>query len=262
MTGIRSIVAVTALGLILLVFKRSAFKLRNPRKDIPFILVFGLFGQAAMSYTYLEAIAHNPVGIAILMHYLAPVFSLFIGIIFLRHKPRLMAFAGVACAVVGCALVVGITSPAGLAVTPVGFAWGMSAAFFFSLYAVMGQRAKDKIDPVTLLFYGLLVSTVLWLIVAGPKAIFTPIFTPETSLAVLGVGLFSTLLPFFAFLTALRSIPAVNAGITAMAEPILAVIGGAVLFAESITLSFIVGGVFIIGAIVLIQVSDAWSTRP
>ena len=258
MTGIRSIIAVSFLGLLLLIFKRDAFRLENPRKDIPFLIVFGIFGQAAMSYTYLEAIAHNPVGTAILLQYLAPVFSLAIGVVFLRHKPRLMAVGGVVLAVVGCALVVGIVNPAGLQVSPIGLAWGLSTAFFFSLYTVMGAQVKERFSAFTLLFYGLSVSTVLWLVVAGPSAVFTPIFSAETTLPLLGIGIFTTLLPFAAFLMAVRYIPAVNAGITAMAEPILAVIGGALIFGDLITGSFLAGGVLILIAIATIQISDAW----
>ena len=259
MTGIRSIVAVTFLGILLLLFNRSAFKISNPRKDIPFLLLFGIFGQAAMSFTYLQAIAHNPVSLAILMHYLAPVCSLIIGVLFLRHKPKLLAVGGVVLALIGCALVVGIVSPAGINVTSLGFAWGMASAFFFSLYAVMGAQVKERFSAFTLLFYGLLISTVIWLIVAGPSAVLTPIFTPETTLPLLAVGTFSTLLPFAAFLLALRYIPAVNAGITAMAEPILGVIGGTLIFSELITGSFILGGILILIAIAAIQISDAWS---
>ena len=259
MTGIRSIIAVFFLGVLLLIFKRDAFRLENPRKDIPFLIVFGIFGQAAMSYTYLVAIAHNPVGTAILLQYLAPVFSLVIGVVFLRHKPRLMAAGGVVLAVVGCALVVGIVNPAGLQVSPVGLAWGLATAFFFSLYTVMGAQVKERFSAFTLLFYGLSVATILWLVVAGPSAVLTPIFTAETTLPLLGIGTFTTLLPFAAFLMAVRYIPAVNAGITAMAEPILAVIGGAIIFGDLITGSFVAGGVLILIAIATIQISDAWN---
>jgi len=259
MTGIRSIVAVVVLGVLLALFRRQDFRLAHPRHDIPFLIIFGVFGQAAMSYTYLQAIAHNPVGIAILLHYLAPVVSLFIGIVFLRNKPKALAIGGVLLAVIGCALVVGIVNPAGIQVTAIGFAWGIAAAVFFSLYAVMGSQAKERFSAFTLLFYGLLVSTILWLIVAGPVAVVTPIITPETTLPLLAVGTIATLLPFAAFLLAVRYIPAVNAGITAMAEPILAVIGGAVLFGDLITGSFVAGGVLVLLAIAAIQISDAWS---
>ena len=259
MTGIRSIIAVFFLGVLLLIFKRDAFRLENPRKDIPFLIVFGIFGQAAMYYTYLEAIAHNPVGTAILLQYLAPVFSLAIGVVFLRHKPKLMAVGGVVLAIIGCALVVGIVNPAGLQVTTIGLAWGLATAFFFSLYTVMGAQVKERFSAFTLLFYGLSVSTVLWLVVAGPSAVLTPIFTAETTLPLLGIGTFTTLLPFAAFLMAVRYIPAVNAGITAMAEPILAVIGGAIIFGDLITSSFVAGGILILIAIATIQISDAWS---
>ena len=258
MTGIRSIIAVTVLGILLLIFKRDAFKIYHPRRDIPFLILFGIFGQAAMSFTYLQAIAHNPVSLAILMHYLAPVVSLIIGVVFLRQRPKLLAIGGVVMAMIGCALVVGLINPAGVKVTSLGFLWGMASALFFSLYAVMGGQVKDRFGLFTLLFYGLAVSTIVWLVIAGPAAVLGPIFASETALALVGVGTLSTLMPFAAFLTALRYIPAVNAGITAMAEPIIGVIGGALLFSELITGNFIIGGILILFAIAAIQISDAW----
>ena len=259
MTAVRSMVAAVVLGVVLLATKRRAFKLRKPVRDIPFLLLFGVFAQSGMQYTYLQAIAHNKVGVAILLEYLAPVFTLLLGLVLFRHKPKLMAVVGVTVALIGCALVVGVANPSGLTVTPLGLAWGIASAFFFSLYTVVGSRTHGRFSSLTLLFYGMAVSALFWTFMSGPAAIIAPFMRAETLLPVLLIGSVSTLLPFGAFLMALRYIPAVNAGITAMAEPVLAAIGGAVFFAEALTPSFILGGLLILAAIAVIQISDAWS---
>jgi drug/metabolite transporter (DMT)-like permease len=256
MTGLRSLIAATVLGCTLLLVKRSAFRLASPKRDVPFLLLFGVCAQAGMQFTYFQAIATNGVGTAVLLEYLAPVFSLAIGIIFLRHRVRWALLVGVALALLGCALVVGVANPQGMQVTRTGLFWGVISAFFYSLYTVLGSQVRDRFEPMTLLFYGMLVSALTWLLVLGPARVLAPLQSSTTAATVVALAIVATLVPFGAFLMALRYIPAVNAGITAMAEPVLASVGGAVFFAEALSISFVGGGLLILGAIAVIQLAD------
>ena len=259
MTAARSLVAGLVLGVILILANREAFCLKEPRRDIPFILFFGVAAQSGMQFTYLMSISLNAIGVAILLEYLAPVFSLLFALVFFRQRPKLMALVGIAVTIVGCALVVGVADPSGICVSLPGFVWGIASAFFFSLYTVLGERVKHRFSSATLIFYGMIITAVTWITIMGPSRVAAPFLRPETMLPILAVGVLSTLLPFGAFLMALRYIPPVNAGITATIEPVLAAIGGAVLFAEALTGGFIIGGILILAAIAIIQISDAWS---
>jgi drug/metabolite transporter (DMT)-like permease len=66
----------------------------------------------------------------------------------------------------------------------------------------------------------------------------------------------STIVPFAAFLTALRHIAPTNATVTSTVEPVIAGVGAYALFGESFSASQVLGGLMVIAAIVVVQLSD------
>ena len=90
----------------------------------------------------------------------------------------------------------------------------------------------------------------------GPARVFAPLAAPRTALPILALAAFSTVLPFGAFLVALRTIDATRASVTAMLEPVAAGIGAAVFFGQPLTQNLIIGGLIIIGAITFIQLAE------
>ena len=71
--------------------------------------------------------------------------------------------------------------------------------------------------------------------VLGPAAVLGVFADPATAWAVLFMAVVSTVVPFAAFLTALKYIAPTNATVTSTVEPFLAAIGAFLLFGESLT---------------------------
>jgi drug/metabolite transporter (DMT)-like permease len=260
LSGARALLAFVATLAYLLVFDRKQLKVA-PR-DLWFLAGFGIFGLAMVHFTYFQTIQLTNVATAILLEYLAPILVLIVSVLFLGEVFTWTLPAGVALSIAGAALVVGAVGGPGLVVSPAGIAWGLASAFFFALYTLLGKYAAPRWSPWTLLVYGLGFATVFWVIVMrGPGQMLAIVSQPVGLAAVGYVAVFSTVLPFGAFLYALRYIDATKASITATLEPAVAGMLAFFLLGESFSWTQMLGAVFVLGAIMVVQLPALVSAR-
>jgi drug/metabolite transporter (DMT)-like permease len=255
LSGARAVIAFAMVLVYLVTFRRGDLRIA-PRRDLPFLVAFGVLGLAMVHLTYFMAIERTNVPTAILLEYLAPILVLIVSVLFLGERFTWALPAGVVLSVVGCALVVGAIGSGGLRVSPSGIAWGLASAVFFAGYTVMGKYAVPRFSPWTLLFYGLGSAAVFWLVVLGGPAPMLRLLADPTRLAVVTViSLVSTVVPFSAFLHALQYIDATKASITATLEPVLA--GIATLFIpamyQPMSLLQVFGASLVLAAVVVVQ---------
>jgi len=254
LSGGRALSAFLLLFAYLAVADRGALRVR--RSDLPFLGVFGVIGLAGVHFTYFMTISLTNVATAILLEYLAPVIVLLVGVLFMGHRFTWALPAGVALSVTGCALVVGAIGGDGLVVSPQGIAWGLASAAFFAFYSLMGGVAAARYSPYTTLVYGLGFAALFWLIALGPGRVVALFGQLGTALAVLSMAVLSTIIPFGAFLAALRLIAPTNATVTSTIEPVIAGIGAYFLFGESLSPTQLIGGVLVIAAILVVQLPE------
>jgi drug/metabolite transporter (DMT)-like permease len=255
LSAARAWIAAVVLLAGLLVFARH--DLRVSGRDVPFLVAFGIAGQALLHLAYYEAIERAGVATAILLEYLAPVLVLTVSVVFLSQRLSWSLPAGVALAVSGCALVVGLPQRGELAVPLDGVLWGLLSAVLFATYMLLGQIGAPRMSSWTLLAYGLLVAAVFWTVVTGPSTIVETLADPGRLAAVAYVAVVSTVVPFGLFLLALRHIDATRAGVAATLEPVLAGVGAWVWLGESLGPWQLAGAVLVIVAIVLVQLPGA-----
>lgn len=131
---------------------------------------FGLLGVAGVQAFYFASISRIPVGVALLVEYLAP--ALVLGWVrFVQRRPVTRAAAlGVVLAVGGLACVVEVWS--GLGFDALGLALALAAACCQVGYFVLSDQGSDSgddtPDPLGVIAYGLLVGAVVLTAVARP----------------------------------------------------------------------------------------------
>lgn len=131
---------------------------------------FGLLAVAGVQACYFAAISRIPVGVALLIEYLAP--ALVLGWVrFVQRRPVTRAAAlGVVLAVGGLACVVEVW--AGLSVDLVGLLLALAAACCQVGYFVLSDQGSDAgdraPDPLGVIAYGLLVGALVLTVVARP----------------------------------------------------------------------------------------------
>jgi drug/metabolite transporter (DMT)-like permease len=254
LSGARAVLAALMLFAYLGAFRRRDLKIAA--RDLPFLAAFGVFGLAAVHFTYFATIRLTNVPTAILLEYLAPILVLGVSVALLGERLTWALPVGVALSVTGCALMVGAIGGDGLSISPAGLGWGLTSAVFFALYTVLGKYATSRFSPWTLLTYGLGFAALFWLVwLRGPAPIIAVLSEPTRFGAVTAMSLVSTIVPFGAFLTALHYIDATKASITATLEPVLAGVGTYLIPAlyAPLTVVQLAGGALVLSAVVVAQ---------
>ena len=150
LTQIRSTGAAVGFLIFLLLFARSTF--RADRRELLFLVVFGITGVGLVQLLYFIAIDHLPVGIALLIQFLGPLFvALFARLVYHEHIRRRIWVALVLC-IAGLSVVVEFW--AGIAFSTIGITAALAAAFALAAYILMAERERKHRDPISLSFYG------------------------------------------------------------------------------------------------------------
>ncbi len=250
-------VTVALLALAPLLAWRQPVLLRTSRSSLPVLAAFGVC-VAAVNFAYYLAIDHLPVGVAISLQYTAPVLLLGFTAVVARRPPGLLAWAAGALTLAGAVLVSQALEGAAGA-DAAGLAAGLASAVLFAAYLLLAERAgRLGVPPATVLLWGFVAAVAVWS-VAAPwwSWPFARLAEPRVALAVLGVGLVGTLLPFFLAVDAVRHIPAATAGIAATSEPVFAAALAWLLLGQHLDAGQLAGGLLVVAGVALAQVAGA-----
>ncbi|MFD1695707.1 DMT family transporter [Roseibium aestuarii] len=208
---------------------------------IPFSLLF--LGQTAISAS-----------LASILNATTPIFAFLVAALWLGHEPvRLHRIAGVLVGLGGIAVLLS-SSLTGLAHDPV---WAqlacLGAAVSYGLSASWGRRFRGM-PPLVTATGQMTASTVIMAPVALISGLsWTPLETSLTAWGcVLALALIATAFAYLLFFRVLASAGATNASVVTMIVPAVAVILGALLLGESLTLTQTGGlGLLLAGLVVL-----------
>jgi drug/metabolite transporter (DMT)-like permease len=239
-----------------------------PRRRPALITGFGLLAVAGVQACYFAAISRVPVGVALLVEYLAP--ALVLGWVrFVQRRPVSRAAAlGVVLAAGGLACVVEVWS--GLGFDAIGLLFALGAACcqvgYFVLSDQGGEAGAEAPDPLGVIAYGLLVGAAVLTAVARPW---------EMDWAVLGGGvsmngssvpawvllgwivLIATVLAYVTGVVSVRRLSPPVAGVVACLEAVIATVLAWVLLGERLSAPQVAGG-----AVVLLGAFIAQSATP
>ncbi|MFY0408503.1 EamA family transporter [Solicola sp. PLA-1-18] len=244
-----------------LAVRRSA--LRPPSlRALPAFCLLGVVGIAGVQWTYNVAIDRVPVGIALLLEYLAPVLVV-LWVRFVRGEAvRRRMWLAVGLCLVGLAVVGRVWQ--GLAFDGVGVLAGLGAAVCFATYFLAGERGVGQDDPLRVILWGFALAAVAMNLVS-------PVWTVDglgTSASLLGsldglraplwallvwVVLLGTVAPFFLSLAALQHLPSTIVTLVATLEPVGATVLGWAWFGEALTAAQVVGVLLVVGGICVAQ---------
>ena len=136
---------------------------------------------------------------------------------------------------------------------PTGIALALVAALAYALYIpLIGHFQQRLSGPTTAVYAACGAAVILCVIDLLDGRLTLAIPTPAWT-AIGGLALWSTAMPFIAFLRGLRGLGPVRTAIVSTVEPFWTAILGAVMLSQAVSLSTLVGGVLIAGAVVLLQ---------
>jgi drug/metabolite transporter (DMT)-like permease len=230
---------------------------------------FGLLAVAGVQAFYFASIARIPVGVALLVEYLAP--ALVLGWVrFVQRRPVTRAAAvGVVLAVGGLACVVEVWS--GLSFDVLGLLLALGAACCQVGYFVLSDQGSEAgeaaPDPLGVIAYGLLVGAAVLTVVARPWGMEWAVLggtvrmdgAPVAAWLLLAwVVLIATVLAYVTGVVAVRRLSPQVAGVVACLEAVVATVLAWVLLGERLAAPQVVGGVgVLVGAFVAQRSGEA-----
>jgi DME family drug/metabolite transporter len=217
--------------------------LRVPR---PAVLALGLL-LAAHWATYFGAIKETSVASANVITYANPILMAFIAPWLLGERVGPVTVAALGVSVVGI-VVIGVLGPTGGsgAVRPLGLGLAGASAISYAFLITCLKRWGAGTEPVRLVLWQAIVAAV----VLSPFAVTADHggLDARDWLYLLLLGVVLTGLSGLVYVSALRSVPATDAGILAYMEPVSAALLAVALIGEQMTWAIALGGALIVAA--------------
>ena len=233
------------------------------RRSAGKVAAYGLIAVAGCQFFYFNAIARMPVGVALLLEYLAVV--LVVGWLWLRHgqRPRRLTVGGGVVAIAGLVMVLNIGGRAHI--NPLGVMWGLLAAVGLATYFVLSAADEDPLPPIVMAWAAMCLGAAALAVVGWTGLM------PVTAIAgdvhflghrvswivpVLGLALLASVFGYVAGIGAARRLGAKLASFIGLAEVLFAILFAWLLLGQLPSPVQFLGGAFILAGVTLVRVDE------
>ena len=236
-------------------------RLRISSADLLQLLLIGILGVAASNYFYYLAIQKTNVATAIILQYTAPIWVLLYTVARGLQRPTPQRVAAVGLAVAGIALVIGLFGSGGLRLNMIGIFAALLAAFSFAFYNLGGHDILARHDRWTVLLYTTCSASLFWVLVNPPWKVAAAHYSGDQWLFLLLFSLISVLAPFSFYFAGLQHLEPTRAIVVSCLEPVFSIVIAAVALGEVMRVLQVVGIVFVLAAIIVVQLPDRKSPK-
>lgn len=214
------------------------------------LAVFGAVSVGLFYVALIKAIELGGISLAWILLYTAPGWVAVGAVVILREHVDRLRGALVAVTIAGVTLVA-VGGGSGVKISAASMGWGLTAGLSYASWYIAGKRMLGRYAPVT-------IST--WTLLSG-AAVLAPLvgwpgYPIRAWLLLAGLAAVSTYLPVLAYYTGLQRVAAARAAIVATIEPVGALVIGAAIGAERLTV------VAAMGALLVLVAAAVASTRP
>ncbi len=254
MTAVRGAVSAVGMMAYVLLKDRSLFRVQ------PKALLLFAAGGVSMYLTalcYYISMQASSIATAVVLMYTAPVLVMIYSVLFLGERftrAKGLALFGM---IIGCVLVSGIVGDAQF--NAKGIFFGILSGISYSAYNIFTKiQMRQNNNPVSASLYCFIFMAVVACSFGNISGIVSNVAQNpvETLPLVLGLGIFTCLMPYFLYTKAMEKL---SAGITAslgIVEPMAATVYSVVLFREGMSVYAAIGLVCILGSALLLSQSE------
>jgi drug/metabolite transporter (DMT)-like permease len=233
------------------------------RANAATVAAYGLVAVAGCQLFYFNAISRIPVGVALLIEYLAPV--LVVCWLWLRHgqRPRRLTIAGAATAIAGFSMVLDVLGSG--RIDPAGAMWALLAAAGLAIFFVLSAAHGDRLPPVVMAWAGMCLGA-LTLGAAGWAGVLPMRAATGTVdlagqrvswiLPVLGLSVVAASIAYLAGIGAARRLGAKLASFISMAEVLFAILFAWLLLGQLPSGAQFAGGALILAGVMMVRLDE------
>jgi drug/metabolite transporter (DMT)-like permease len=244
---LRYVVASAVYLLYITIYKRNIFSMLG---TIPVVLLLAAgTSQAVAAYLYMSAVKSISAGLAAVLFYTYILWVAVWGFVFNKERLKLSGIAGVALALIGLVMVVGVSWGK---ISTIGIFMGLAAALALSGFVMTSNGAMKKLEPIAAsAFICILTAAPLFLLGSATGTLNYQMSTVAW-LACVATGIFTSI-ALFAFMAGMKLVGSTTASVLCTAEPVTAVVFSALLLSQKMSALQLFGGlVILIGAVLVV----------
>lgn len=241
-------------GAILAIGLRPPF----PRRDLPRMVAFAIFGFISVQYTYLFAIQATNAALATFLQYLGVPLIAVWELAASRRRPGTATLLAVVAALAGTGLLsLGGAEARGAGhVTPEGLVAGLVAGLALAFYTLFSADLVARHGAAATTTWGMLFGGVVLMAAVRPWRTAPSGDALEAWALVAFVVLIGTLLAFGLFVASLAHIRPTEAGVAATFEPVAAAAASYAFLGVALAPLQYVGGALILAAVALLRLGS------
>ncbi len=224
---------------------------RAPPAGAARLLVASGLAMGLLALTYLHSMGLNRLAVAALLLYTAPAFVAVGAWRWLGEPLTFSKLAALGGALTGVGLLAlpGL-APAGL--SGAGLAVGLLAGLSYAGLSLVTRAAVRHYPPATTALWTQAVATLTVGLALFPAARGALALPARAWLLLVGAAICNAFLPYLLYSTALTRVPASNASLVALVEPVSSALWGLWWFGERLTPAEVAGATLILGAAALV----------
>lgn len=239
--------------------KRSLF----PGKRLTLILfALGAIGYTGQTTLYFTSLARNPASLNGILLYVYPVFVALIGWLVNRTPPARREWVAMTLALFGVALTVrqpGVELGFSQA-DPIGVLLVIGSALWYSVYIVSSDRVVHKSGSWLSTAWISLGASVSFTIFGGITGLLDFNLSAQAVWIVVAMVFVSTILALGTFFAGMRIVGPTAASLLSTLEPVFTVLLAMLALAERLARTQILGGFFVLAAVVLLTLPENKTT--
>ena len=247
----RVLIAAIVLAIFLFFTRRQLLKVKL--SDLKGFALLGIIGVAGSNYTYYAAIKETSVAIAILMQYTAPVLVALYMVATRQEKISGIKTASIVFSFVGCTIMLGVFNSE-VRITALGISLGVLSSFCFAFFNIYAKVANKHYSVWTVLTYTVISASIFWIVLDGFVSTRIRISGVNVVVTLFVFSFTSALLPYIFYFRGLKRLRPSTAIVVSMLEPVVAILSAFIFLSETLQWSQIAGGVFVIAAVILLEV--------
>jgi len=253
-TFARCLITLASITIAILVVDKKLLKI--DLKDIWMFIGTGLFSIVFFNVMYFTSQQMISLSTASVLLYTAPCFVTIMSIILFKEKLSKNKLLALIIAFIGCTFTTGL----GFGDMNIGFLYGILAGFGYALYSIFGKYALKKYSLLTILFYTFLVATICLIPFADVPYVISSFGDTDVLLLALGLGLLSTVFPYYFYTIGLKGMDAGKASIIAFVEPMVATVVS-IIIGDEFGWMNVLGIALILGSIILLNIGTEGSAQ-
>lgn len=254
MSLVRGVVSFTVMALYALIFNRSLFKIRPGDALMYLGIGISLFATASCYYSSMQM---TSVSTAVVLMYTAPIYVTIVSVLTLGEKFSHAKGVAIGIMLIGCCLVSGLIG--GFKFDAGGIAVGVLSGITYAAYNLLTKLALRRGgNAISATIFGFLFMSLTALLFASPSDVAAHASArPELTVPLLiGLGIFTFVLPYFLYTLSMRDLSAGTASALGIIEPMAACVFSFAFLGEKLDVFSVIGILLILGAVFMLSIAE------